>query len=461
MYINENKTIYHSIVAMDFILAWCITLCYIRYGSIITPRPLTLLVVTTIAMLVAQLGFSTIVHYHHSTIDRIMWRTTLLSLTHFLVSGTLCTLHKWIADPVCSLRALAEIEVILTVCLQFSRVAERSLLRVFRKYGHNSRSTCFIGNIDCIENILEQMDDVLLIGIKMTGYYSPSSSEKLHMPYLGDYTHLEKTLNNEERIADEIYCALPSTEGTLIKRIMSVCNHQTMHFYYVPTFLYNFGSYLKPHIIGDQAVFANFSEPLNILGNRILKRTFDIVTSAIAIVCLLPLLPLVAIAIKIQSPGPIFFRQVRTGRNGKDFYIYKFRSMHINTDADSLQATKEDPRKFAFGNFMRKTSIDELPQLWNILKGDMSVVGPRPHMNAHTEQYRTLIDNYMQRHYVRPGLTGWAQTTGFRGETSELWQMEGRIKRDIWYIQNWTFWLDIRIIFRTALQVIMKDKQAY
>ena len=133
----------------------------------------------------------------------------------------------------------------------------------------------------------------------------------------------------------------------------------------------------------------------------------------------------------------------------------------VNADADKVQATKDDPRKYPFGDFMRKTSIDELPQLWNIFVGDISIVGPRPHMKAHTEQYSKLIDDYMLRHFIRPGLTGWAQTHGYRGETSELWQMEGRVKRDIWYIQNWTFWLDVRIIFRTVWQVINKDKQAY
>lgn len=131
------------------------------------------------------------------------------------------------------------------------------------------------------------------------------------------------------------------------------------------------------------------------------------------------------------------------------------------TDADRIQCTEHDPRKFAFGNFMRKANIDELPQFFNVLRGDMSIVGPRPHMLYHTEVYRPLIDKYMVRHFVKPGITGWAQVTGFRGETRELWQMEGRVKRDIWYIENWSVWLDIRIILRTAIQVFVHDKNAY
>lgn len=139
----------------------------------------------------------------------------------------------------------------------------------------------------------------------------------------------------------------------------------------------------------------------------------------------------------------------------------KFRSMHVNKDSDKAQATKNDPRKFAFGNFMRKTNIDEFPQFINVLKGDMSIVGPRPHMLYHTEVYGNLIDKYMVRHFSKPGITGWAQVTGYRGETKELWQMEERIKRDIWYIENWSFWLDIRIILLTAKSIICPDKNAY
>ena len=135
--------------------------------------------------------------------------------------------------------------------------------------------------------------------------------------------------------------------------------------------------------------------------------------------------------------------------------------MHVNNGSDTVQATKNDPRKFPFGNFMRKSNVDELPQFFNVLRGDMSIVGPRPHMLYHTKIYSDLIDKYMVRHFSKPGITGYAQVTGFRGETKELWQMEERVKRDIWYIENWSFWLDIKIIFQTAVSIIKKDKNAY
>lgn len=160
-------------------------------------------------------------------------------------------------------------------------------------------------------------------------------------------------------------------------------------------------------------------------------------------------------------PGPIFFRQKRNGLNDKEFYCYKFRSMKVNAEADTLQATKDDPRKTRWGNIMRKTNIDELPQFINVLLGDMSIVGPRPHMLKHTEEYSKLINKYMVRHFVKPGITGWSQVTGYRGETKELKDMEGRVIGDIWYIEHWSFWLDIYIIYKTVRNAIHGEKNAY
>lgn len=160
-------------------------------------------------------------------------------------------------------------------------------------------------------------------------------------------------------------------------------------------------------------------------------------------------------------PGPVFFRQKRNGLNDKEFYCLKFRSMKVNADADRLQATKDDPRKTKWGNIMRKTNIDELPQFINVFLGDMSVVGPRPHMLKHTIEYSKLIDKYMVRHLVKPGITGWSQVTGYRGETRELKDMQGRIKGDIWYIENWSFWLDLYIIYKTVANVFKGEEKAY
>lgn len=152
---------------------------------------------------------------------------------------------------------------------------------------------------------------------------------------------------------------------------------------------------------------------------------------------------------------------MRSGENGQTFRCIKFRSMRVNADADRVQATRDDPRKTRFGDFLRRSSIDELPQFINVLRGDMSIVGPRPHMLQHTEQYSKLINKYMVRHLIKPGITGWAQVTGYRGETHSLSQMEGRVRRDIWYLENWSLLLDIRIIFMTVWNALRQDENAY
>ncbi|MCD8293177.1 MAG: exopolysaccharide biosynthesis polyprenyl glycosylphosphotransferase, partial [Prevotellaceae bacterium] len=225
-------------------------------------------------------------------------------------------------------------------------------------------------------------------------------------------------------------------------------------------------NYLKRQMhfemMGNTPIMSIRQEPLAQMENRIVKRAFDLLFSLTFLCTLFPFLYIgIGIAIKCSSPGPIFFKQKRSGKEGKEFWCYKFRSMRINDQSDTLQATKNDCRKTRVGDFLRRSNMDELPQFINVLRGDMSVVGPRPHMLKHTEEYSKLIDKYMVRHLVKPGITGWAQINGFRGETKELWQMEGRVLKDIWYLEHWTFLLDIYIIYRTVKNCIIGDKAAY
>ena len=213
--------------------------------------------------------------------------------------------------------------------------------------------------------------------------------------------------------------------------------------------------------LGSVPILSVRPEPLENPLNAALKRVFDILFSGAFLIFFPLILIPVAIAVKISSPGPIFFKQKRTGLRGKDFYCYKFRTMRVNDKSDEQQATKNDPRKTKVGDFLRKTNIDELPQFWNVFKGDMSVVGPRPHMIKHTEDYSKLIDTYMLRHLVKPGITGWAQVNGYRGETKELWQMAKRVQYDVWYIENWDFFLDLKIIYLTIANTLRGEKNAY
>ncbi|MBK7944199.1 MAG: exopolysaccharide biosynthesis polyprenyl glycosylphosphotransferase [Flavobacteriales bacterium] len=203
-------------------------------------------------------------------------------------------------------------------------------------------------------------------------------------------------------------------------------------------------------------------KPLDRQLNRRMKRAFDIVFSSAVILFIFTwLFPLLALAVKLSSRGPVFFKQKRLGRDNKEFTCWKFRSMRMNKEADVKQATKNDPRVTAVGRFLRKSNLDEMPQFWNVLLGHMSVVGPRPHPIRLNEQYRDIIDKYMVRHFVRPGITGWAQVNGFRGETSTPDLMERRVEMDIWYLENWSFWLDLKVVVKTVTNMLGKEKMAY
>ncbi|MCJ8211017.1 undecaprenyl-phosphate glucose phosphotransferase [Mucilaginibacter sp. RS28] len=203
-------------------------------------------------------------------------------------------------------------------------------------------------------------------------------------------------------------------------------------------------------------------EPLESIENRFKKRLFDIVVSLGVIVFIFSwLYPLLAILIKLQSKGPVLFAQLRSGRNNKPFWCYKFRSMAVNKDSDRTQATKNDSRVTPIGRILRKTSLDEFPQFFNVLLGYMSIVGPRPHMIAHTDQYSKIIDKYMVRQFLKPGITGWAQINGYRGETRENWMMEKRVEHDIWYMEHWSLTLDLKIVFMTVINIIKGEKNAY
>jgi putative colanic acid biosynthesis UDP-glucose lipid carrier transferase len=346
---------------------------------------------------------------------------------------------------------------VMLVVVILLRFVERWLVKRFRQLGYNTRYVTLVGSDKELVQLYRRLTSNAAFGYKVRSIYGDMEGMNCN----GTVEDFKALLSRPEEIelGDEVYLCVPQMERTLIERTASLCDHRMSKFYFLPIAEEKLN--LHPILIDDIGVMTTYTSPLEEPLNRLLKRTLDIVLSILCLISTALLLPFIAIMIKRQSPGPVFFRQLRTGINGHDFYCYKFRSMHVNVDADRLQATKDDPRKFPFGDFMRKTNIDELPQFWNVLIGNMSIVGPRPHMLAHTEQYEKLIDRYMVRHFVKPGITGWAQVTGFRGETSELWQMEGRVERDIWYIQHWSLWLDMRIIWMTVKNVFKRDGKAY
>jgi putative colanic acid biosynthesis UDP-glucose lipid carrier transferase len=204
------------------------------------------------------------------------------------------------------------------------------------------------------------------------------------------------------------------------------------------------------------------SEPLDDVGNRLNKRLFDIVVSSLVTILILSwMVPLLGLLIKLESRGPIFFVQKRSGKDNKPFGCLKFRSMRVNADADKVQAVRNDARITRLGRFLRKTNLDEFPQFLNVLMGDMSVVGPRPHMLKHTDDYSKLINQYMVRQFLKPGITGWAQVNGYRGETKTVDQMKARVEYDLWYMENWSVWLDTRIMFLTVYNIFKGEENAF
>lgn len=432
--------------------------------------------VNNIALMLSQLRFSTIIHLRLVGAGDILQRLVGLTMLQTLLSYLLLKIFAY-DTPIGWL--LLEIGTVFVALLLLKRLWERWFIKLYREAGRNTRTVTLVGSDPELVGVFRKLKTDPTLGYRLLGYYGDEELQKLiddldehenkvgkepvRLKRLGSFDELMTAISRGEDIdfGDELYLCVSRKEKDAIRKISRYCDQHVVRFYFVPVSVETLGLNLKREMLDDMEVFTTYENPLQNSVNRAIKRLFDIGFSFLALIPTAIMFPFVWLIIKIQSPGPVLFKQVRTGLDGREFKCYKFRSMHVNKDADKLQATKNDPRKFPFGNFMRKANIDELPQFFNVLQGRMSIVGPRPHMLAHTEQYSQLIDKYMVRHFVKPGVTGWAQVTGFRGETKELWQMEGRVKRDIWYIEHWSIWLDIRIIWLTFKSIFIHDKNAY
>ena len=432
---------------------------------------------SNLALMLSMLKFSTIIHLRVVGAGEVLKRLFGLTIQEAILTYLLLKVFAYNL-PIGWL--LLEIGTVFFVCLLFKRFVERWFLKLYREAGRNTRSVTLVGSDPELLAIFMKLRDDATLGYRILGYYGEESLSEVatevdklsknrtkergllrRLGSMEDFMKLMEKFPDELELGDELYLCISRKERDVIREVSKLCDHHVVRFYYVPVSVESIGLNLKREFMDDMEIYTTYENPLQNPVNKALKRMFDIVFSLVFLSITALLFPIIYIVIKIQSPGPIFFKQLRTGLDGRDFYCYKFRSMHVNKDADRLQATKDDPRKYPFGNFMRKANIDELPQFWNVLKGDMSIVGPRPHMLAHTEMYSQLIDKYMVRHFVKPGVTGWAQVTGFRGETKELWQMEGRVKRDIWYMEHWSIWLDIRIVWLTFKTIFVHDEHAY
>ncbi|HBX5135950.1 TPA: undecaprenyl-phosphate glucose phosphotransferase [Klebsiella pneumoniae] len=347
------------------------------------------------------------------------------------------------------------------VCFGFfvCRLSIRIILGMLRKIGYNTRKVAVAGSLPAGLNLLRTFQNAPWLGFVVKGIYDDIKIDSYEdVPYGGTLSELVEDARSGK--IDRIYIAMSMKDETRLRDIISQLTDTTCSVLLIPdVFTFNILQSRTEEINGVPVV-PLFDTPLNGI-NMVFKRIEDVVVSSIILLLISPVLCTIAVIVKVTSPGPVIFRQIRYGMDGKPIRVWKFRSMTVmENDTKVIQATKNDVRVTKVGKFLRRTSLDELPQFFNVLFGQMSVVGPRPHAVSHNEQYRSLIQGYMLRHKVKPGITGLAQINGWRGETDTLEKMEKRIEYDLMYIRSWSVWLDLKIIFLTVFKGFI-NKSAY
>lgn len=443
----------------DFVVLNLAYFCTIWILEPQTPFAYTLVwVLVNISFIPSSYVFSEI----HNT--RILYadRVVLNAFKSVAVAGGILTAMLYVVDiSDVGIRHGLVFMLLFFLLLSLWWLISRKLLKKMRRMGLNFRRVIIVGSGQTGQMLYEELQGDAGYGYRMMGFFDtrrndPADTKGCYfssIEKLSDFVMLNKI--------DIIYYTLDAEDQQTIFKVMRIAEETGASFFYVPKFNRVLSGQFELSAMGNMPVLRHSISPLHKRWNKIVKRTLDLMVSVpFLIVSPLIFIP-IAIAIKLSSPGPIFFKQKRTGIRGSEFICYKFRTMRLNDDSDRLQATEDDPRKTKVGDFLRRTSLDELPQFYNVLLGNMSVVGPRPHMVSHTEEYSVLIEKYMIRHAVKPGITGWSQVNGYRGGTKYLWQMEKRVEHDVWYIRNWNIFLDIKIIFLTAFNGFREDKNAY
>lgn len=448
------------------VLLWMMNIMQERYltGLCVDGQPLSsvfALLGISFAVSIGVIGLR--LHERRIKIRMVLLRAMKQTLLTYAVFTVLLALVMKVSP-----RMLIVCQVGVTVPLiALMHYVANKAVRLFRHLGHNTRQVVIVGTGDVAVELYKELTfGQSFNGYRINGFFR-TDKDKTVLPdgaiELGAVEDFFAWI--KDRQPDEIFCTLPPAQyEEVVGRIIQVCNDRFIEFNFVPTFEGYPKRQLVVRSIGGVKYIRLREEPMNSLMSKLSKRTADLVISSLFLTTLYPIVVLLVwIGNKLTgNVGPLYFRQARTGYNGNTFYIYKFRSMKVNADADKLQATKDDPRKTPFGDFLSRTSIDELPQFINVFMGDMSVIGPRPHMEYHTELYGELVKDYMVRHLAKPGITGWAQVNGCRGETRTVEEMANRVEHDIWYIENWSILLDIEIFFKTIWQVMPgRDKQAY
>ena len=341
--------------------------------------------------------------------------------------------------------------LISSVFLLLKYTFMRMLVNIIRSKGWNLRHCVVIGTGSIAINYAKEVKTKKSLGYKVFGFIG-ESNDNLPGRLICNYDGLEDFLYNTE--VDEIIIALDEKDEDKIHKIIRQCERNGIPYSIMLSTFFNDIGNIEIKDMGKTQLIAPATQRLNNIGWMALKRFFDIIVSFLGIVVLSPLMLLIAIVIKMSNPGSVLFRQERVGYNRKKFVMLKFRSMIPNEGEDCAWSGKEDNRRTTFGRFIRKCSLDELPQLFNVLSGSMSLIGPRPESPFYVNQFRKTIPGYMKRHQVRPGISGWAQINGLRGDTS----IEKRVSYDLWYIKNWSIWLDIRILLKTVFGGMINDE---
>lgn len=349
--------------------------------------------------------------------------------------------------------------IITSILTTFERAILRLIISNIQKKGYNKKQVLVIGTGRLARRLISKLIENRYLGFEIVGVIDDvvATGKNIEgIKVIGDINELECIIGNQE--IDEIFIAISTKDYHKFGEIIKICEKSGVRSQIVPDYARFIPA--KPHIDDiDGIPLINIRHvPLDNILKATAKRTFDIMVSSLGLLICFPILILIAASIKGDSQGPVIFTQERVGLNKKSFMMFKFRTMKVQTEetSDVIWTKKEDPRKTKLGNVLRRTSLDELPQLWNVLKGEMSLVGPRPERPYFVEQFKEKIPRYMVKHQIRPGITGWAQINGWRGDTS----IRKRIECDIYYIENWTFMFDLKILFFTVFKGFV-NKNAY